>query len=136
MHRAQQQVRDFHRAMDVPAPRKGLLALPQKRVEFRLELIREEFEELKEAFAKAYKYSDGSVEVTPDQIDALCDLLYVTYGTAVEMGLDLEPFFELVQEANMKKTAGPLRADGKKLKPPGWEAPDHGPELRRQREDV
>jgi predicted HAD superfamily Cof-like phosphohydrolase len=66
-------------------------------------------------------------------IDGLCDVLYVVYGTAVSFGIDLEPFFELVHEANMKKVGGPIRADGKRLKPAGWKQPDLATELERQR---
>ena len=31
----------------------------------------------------------------PEMVDALCDLLYVTYGTAVSLGVDLEPFLQV-----------------------------------------
>lgn len=57
-------------------------------------------------------------------IDGLCDLLYVTFGTAVAWGIDLDPFFEEVHRANMTKLAGPKREDGKQLKPEGWTPPD------------
>jgi predicted HAD superfamily Cof-like phosphohydrolase len=53
-------------------------------------------------------------------IQELCDILYVVYGAAVVMGVDLEPFFEAIHEANMKKVPGPKREDGKQLKPEGW----------------
>lgn len=67
-------------------------------------------------------------------IDGLCDLLYVTYGTAVSMGLDLEPFFDEVHRSNMTKIGGPIRPDGKRLKPPGWDPPDLAKVLARQTE--
>ena len=41
-----------------------------------------------------------------------------------DCGLDLGPFFAEVQRANMAKASGPVRADGKRLKPPDWQAPD------------
>jgi predicted HAD superfamily Cof-like phosphohydrolase len=41
-----------------------------------------------------------------------------------DCGLDLVPFFAEVQRANMAKASGPVRADGKRLKPPDWVAPD------------
>lgn len=134
MHRAQEQVRDFHRAMGLPAPGKGRRSLTPKEIKLRLDLIEEEAKELRTAFDVAGSLVDGSTPITVDQIDALIDLLYVTYGAAVQMGLDLRPFFELVHEANMKKGPGPMREDGKKLKPLGWEPPDHHGELRRQQE--
>jgi hypothetical protein len=40
------------------------------------------------------------------------------------LGLDLRPFFTMVHHANMLKTTGPIREDGKRLKPEGWMAPD------------
>ncbi len=40
------------------------------------------------------------------------------------LGLDLRPFFKIVHQANMFKTTGPVREDGKRLKPEGWVPPD------------
>ncbi len=40
------------------------------------------------------------------------------------LGLDLRPFFSIVHQANMLKTTGPIREDGKRLKPEGWVGPD------------
>lgn len=57
-------------------------------------------------------------------IDGLCDLLYVTYGAAVEFGIDLEPFWDEVHRTNMAKAGGPTRDDGKVMKPEGWTPPD------------
>lgn len=57
-------------------------------------------------------------------IDGLCDTLYVVYGTAVEMGVDLEAHFAEVHHSNMAKVGGGERADGKILKPAGWQGPD------------
>lgn len=59
----------------------------------------------------------------PEVIDGLCDLLYVTFGTAVAAGIDLDPFFNEVHATNMAKLAGEKRADGKQLKPEGWRPP-------------
>lgn len=56
-------------------------------------------------------------------IDGLCDLLYVTYGTAVAWGVRIDPFFDEVHRANMTKLAGEKREDGKQLKPEGWVPP-------------
>lgn len=60
-----------------------------------------------------------------EAIDGLCDLLYVIFGAAVTMGIDLEPFYAEVHRANMTKGGGGVRADGKILKPAGWQPPDH-----------
>lgn len=59
-----------------------------------------------------------------EMIDAICDLLVVTFGAAVAMGVDLDPFFAEVQRSNFDKTRGPKRQDGKQLKPADWKAPD------------
>jgi predicted HAD superfamily Cof-like phosphohydrolase len=67
---------------------------------------------------------DGAIPKWPEMIDAIVDLLYVTYGAAVSMGIDLDPFFAEVHAANMRKVGGPLREDGKRLKPPGWVGPN------------
>jgi len=48
----------------------------------------------------------------------------VVYGTALEMGIDLEPHFNEVHASNMAKRGGPVREDGKMLKPEGWLPPD------------
>ncbi len=60
------------------------------------------------------------------QVDALTDLLYLTYGSFVLMGVDPKPLFDTVHEANM----GKILPDGKAhfdpishkiLKPDDWE---------------
>ena len=54
----------------------------------------------------------------------LCDLIYVAIGTAIELGIDLEPVWEVVHESNMAKEAGNTNEAGKLLKPEGWQYPD------------
>ena len=56
-------------------------------------------------------------------IDGVCDLLYVTFGTAVAGGYDVDPFFWEVHRSNMDKLSGPKREDGKQLKPLDWKPP-------------
>lgn len=72
------------------------------------------------------------------EVDALTDLLYLTYGSFVLMGVDPKPLFDTVHEANM----GKIFPDGKAhfdpvthkiLKPDDWEehfAPE--PSIRRE----
>jgi hypothetical protein len=109
----QEMVAAFHRAFGLVAP----VGLDVARFpgELRVRLIEEEAGE----FAEAVQAGD-----VPEMIDALCDLLYVTYGAAVALGVDLEPFFAEVHRANMAKVGGSRRADGKWLKPAGWRPPD------------
>lgn len=58
-----------------------------------------------------------------EAIDAMCDIEVVVHNTSNAMGIDLEPFFDVVHKSNMEKAGGPLREDGKRLKPPGWKPP-------------
>ena len=66
----------------------------QSITKLRVSLIEEELGELKEAVEK-----NDFVEV----VDALADILYVTYGAGVAWGVDLQKAFELVHESNMSK---------------------------------
>jgi predicted HAD superfamily Cof-like phosphohydrolase len=84
-------------------------------VELWLRLIDEENGELKVAVA-----AGDLVEIA----DAIADQVYVLIGTAVTFGIDLPAVWEQVQRANMAKTGGGTRADGKILKPAGWQPPD------------
>jgi len=63
-----------------------------------------------------------------DQVDALIDLIYLTLGTLVEMGVPPEEAFEIVHQANLAKreSTGKIRKtdEGKVVKPPGWEGPE------------
>ena len=85
----------------------------------RYELIREELEELHEAFS-----AKDIVEVA----DALADLLYVVYGAGHAFGIDLDECFLEVHRSNMSKLGEdgkPVkRFDGKIMKGPGFFAPD------------
>ncbi len=56
--------------------------------------------------------------------DALADLLYVTYGTAVVMGVDMEPVSDEVQRSNMTKDGGGKDPGGKIMKGPDFEEPN------------
>ena len=85
----------------------------------RLDLIKEELEELKEAMN-----NKDLLEVA----DALTDILYVTYGAGHAFGIDLDKCFDEVQNSNMSKldTNGkPIYNDsGKVMKGPNYFKPD------------
>ena len=68
----------------------------------RVDLIEEELEELKEAIYK---------KDLQETIDALTDILYVTYGAGHAFGVNLDKCFEEVQNSNMSK----LGDDGKPI---------------------
>jgi predicted HAD superfamily Cof-like phosphohydrolase len=64
-----------------------------------------------------------------EAVDAICDLLYVTYGAAIAMGINIDPFFEEVHRSNMSKldpaTGQPIyRDDGKIIKPSSYSRAD------------
>jgi hypothetical protein len=61
-----------------------------------------------------------------EQIDALLDLIYVALGAVCEMGINPDPLFRIIHEANMQKVQGgrPLQDEnGKVQKPEGWQDP-------------
>ena len=70
--------------------------------ELRINLIKEELDELIEAMNKK-----DLVEVA----DALTDILYVTYGAGHAFGINLDECFQEVQNSNMSK----LDSDGKPI---------------------
>ncbi len=85
----------------------------------RLDLIKEELEELTEAM-----YNKDLLEVA----DALTDILYVTYGAGHAFGIDLDKCFDEVQNSNMSKldeNGKPIYNDsGKVMKGPNYFKPD------------
>jgi len=87
--------------------------------DLRIELIEEEFDELKAAV-----FDKNMIEVA----DALTDLAYVIYGMADIYGIDLDACFREVHRSNMSKLGDDgkpiLRADGKFLKGPNYSPPD------------
>ncbi len=74
----------------------------EKTIKLRLDLIKEELNELEEAIK-----DKNLTEVA----DALTDILYVTYGAGCAYGIDLDKCFKEVQRANMSK----LGEDGKPI---------------------
>ena len=85
----------------------------------RLELIREECEELTVA-----TNAMDMVEIA----DALTDILYVVYGAGHAFGINLDACFDHVHASNMSKLGDdgkPIyRDDGKVLKGPNYWAPN------------
>jgi predicted HAD superfamily Cof-like phosphohydrolase len=85
----------------------------------RIDLIKEELEELTEAMQKK-----DLLEVA----DALTDILYVTYGAGHAFGINLDACFNEVQNSNMSKLGKdgkPIYNDsGKVMKGPNYYKPD------------
>ena len=91
----------------------------EKTNQLRLDLIREELEELKNAME-----SKDLLEVA----DALTDILYVTYGAGHAFGINLDKCFDEVQNSNMSKlgkNGKPIyNESGKVMKGPDYFKPD------------
>ena len=97
----QEKVREFHKKFGHDAPEKPTI-LSREQIILRTKLIREELTELEEAL--------WDQDLT-EAYDACLDILYVTFGTLVAMGLESEEGFSEVHESNMSK----LGSDGKPL---------------------
>ena len=107
-------VYQFHEAMNCHAsPFPGVP--DDNTVMLRWSLIVEELKELQKAM---------ETEDLPAVADAIGDAIYVLIGTALAYGIDLRPVWDAIQQANMAKKDGPVREDGKRLKPPDWRPPD------------
>tara|TARA_Y100001970_G_scaffold275756_1_gene377419 strand:+ start:144 stop:515 length:372 start_codon:yes stop_codon:yes gene_type:complete len=85
----------------------------------RINLIEEELKELKYAIEK---------KDLKETIDALTDILYVTYGAGHAFGVNLDKCFEEVQKSNMSKLGEdgkPIyNEDGKVMKGPNYFKPN------------
>ena len=85
----------------------------------RIDLIEEELEELKDAINK---------KDLKETVDALTDILYVTYGAGHAFGVNLDKCFEEVQNSNMSKLGGDgkpiFNESGKVMKGPNYFKPN------------
>lgn len=118
----------FHRAFDLP--RRALPSLDgvdKQLLALRTALLDEEAAEF--ADAAACRNLVGMA-------DALADVVYVSYGTAVTLGIDLDAVLREVHRSNMSKLDGRgrpvLRDDGKVLKSPRYTPPDVASVLQEQ----
>ena len=110
MNDEQKMVQEFHEQFDIHVATTPLV--PDEATQtLRNRLIQEEFEE----FQEAMQSKDLSA-----MAKELADLLYVVYGTAVSLGIDMEPVFKEVHRSNMSKVGGYKREDGKWVKPPTY----------------
>ena len=85
----------------------------------RIDLIEEQLEELNDAINK---------KDLKETIDALTDILYVTYGAGHAFGVNLDRCFEEVQNSNMSKLGGDgkpiFNENGKVMKGPNYFKPN------------
>ncbi|WP_425954577.1 hypothetical protein [Xylanimonas sp. McL0601] len=120
-------VADFNRAIGEANPSRPQVPGPD-RLELRETLLREEFAEVLEQLARLRALAADDEPAGLPEVAALAhelaDLLYVTYGALLSLGVPADAVFAEVHRANLAKAAGPRRADGKQLKPEGWRPPN------------
>lgn len=113
-------VNAFHRAFGLPRRRcPSLDGVERALIELRTRLLDEETAEFADAAARRDLVG---------MADALADVVYVAYGTALSFGLNLDAVLREVHRSNMSKLDEDgrpvLRDDGKVLKAPGYFRPD------------
>ena len=122
---AAKMVAEFHESFGLA--KKDHPELDRMLAGLREELLREEFEEYRAAESAA-----DLVEVA----DALADMVYVIYGTALTYGIDLDAVLAEVHRSNMSKLGEDgkpvLREDGKVIKGPAFFRPRVALVLARQ----
>ncbi|MFC6616710.1 hypothetical protein [Deinococcus radiophilus] len=133
-------LKEFQEAVGEAPPEHPTLPSPEL-LAFRAGLLREEWQEVEEELEVLAQRLDGASEGASETDPAtalaplaheLTDLLYVAYGTLTQLGVDAEATFAAVHAANMQKMGGPVREDGKLLKPAGWQPADIRAVLERQ----
>lgn len=107
-------VQDFHRVVcGIETP--SVPTIPDhKRRDLRIALMAEEYDELIEAIFD---------ESLPGIAREAIDLIVTVLGTLDEYGIPADEVWAEVHRSNMAKVGGPVREDGKRLKPEGWEPP-------------
>lgn len=141
MEEMQRKLVEFHRAMDQTVGERPAI----RDAALRAALIAEEARETVAAILGRRPHpcqACGGTGIDPAAesidadlvaaVDGLCDTLYVVLGTAVAFGVDIEECFDEVHRSNMAKASGPVREDGKRLKPAGWQPPRIAEILDRQ----
>lgn len=115
MKNEQLMVAAFHAKAGATIQHHPTIASPEDAT-LRMNLINEEASELECAL------EDGDICAIAD---AIGDLLYVTLGTAVSCGIDIEAVFHEIHRSNMSKFIdGQRRTDGKWIKGPSYSRPD------------
>jgi predicted HAD superfamily Cof-like phosphohydrolase len=135
MNLLQQIVKDFHLKFNHPVHDKPVVFTRMsqedrkewaKLITFRLELISEELSELEAELFPLFDDLDGTIRA-PNHINVaaeLADLIYVTMGLAVVLGIDIEDILMEIQRANISKEPNPGGSHLKPVKPSGWTPPD------------
>lgn len=112
-------VAEFHRAFNLPMRQLPSSEIDRPLARLRVALLEEEVSE----FAAASEKGD-LIGIT----DALADIVYVVYGTALTYGIDLDSALQEVHRSNMSKLGSDgrplIRDDGKVLKSEQYFPPD------------
>lgn len=131
----QRDVAAFHKALGLVVRRDLQHAINQREVMLRTNLILEEVGELLRAMGVErvelgkdlgadFVQIGGRDQDIEKVADGIVDSIVVLVGTAIHYGIDLEPVWDEIQRSNLAKAGGGKRADGKVLKPEGWEPPN------------
>ena len=112
-------VAEFHLAFRLPMRELPTVDIDAALANLRIALLREETEEFVAAAEKGDLIAIA---------DALADIVYVVYGTALTYGIDLDAVLREVHRSNMSKLGEDgkplLRDDGKVLKSERYFPPD------------
>ena len=112
-------VAEFHEAFNLPMRLLPGTGIDHSLASLRVALLEEEVSE----FVSASEKGD-LVGIA----DALADIVYVIYGTALTYGIDLDPVLREVHRSNMSKLGSDgkplIRDDGKVLKSERYSRPD------------
>lgn len=122
MRDAQELVREFHRAADLPVrTTPGVIAN----------------DELESIADQLYEELGETIDALEDEdvvgvADGIADLVYVALGLAVRCGIELEPIFNEVARSNASKGPFLRGPTGKVRKGPNYEPPALEPILHEQ----
>jgi predicted HAD superfamily Cof-like phosphohydrolase len=120
-------VAEFHAAFNLPRQTQPSLDVEQSLETLRVSLLEEEVGELVSA-----THARDLVGIA----DALADITYVVYGTALTYGIDLDSVLGEVHRSNMSKLDQDgkpiIRTDGKVLKSERYSPPNIAAVLQRQ----
>lgn len=115
MNRMQQQVLEFHQKFGAHIAERVSVCPDPELTNFRANLIEEEAAEFRDA---------ADLGDVVGMADAIGDILYVTFGAAIALGIDCEPLVDEIHRSNMTKVwpdgSVRRREDGKVMKPPTY----------------